>query len=73
MVEQKGDDSACDEEPSFIIYTFRLPHVPQVPSDSLKTSTAVTATISLVTNRKHAARMALQKRSSKVRKQFVDC
>jgi hypothetical protein len=33
---------------------------------------AVTVTISLVTNRKHAARMALQKRFSKVRKQFVD-
>jgi hypothetical protein len=36
-------------------------------------TSAVTATISLVTNRKHAARMALQKRFSKVRKQFVDC
>jgi hypothetical protein len=34
---------------------------------------AVTVTISLVTNRKHAARMALQKRFSQVRKQFVDC
>ena len=34
---------------------------------------AVTVTISLVTNRKHAARMAPQKRFSKVRKQFVDC
>ena len=34
---------------------------------------AVTVTISLVTNRKHAAWMALQKRFSKVRKQFVDC
>jgi len=33
----------------------------------------VTVTISLVTNRKHAARMAPQKRFSKVRKQFVDC
>ena len=36
-------------------------------------ASAVTVTISLVTNRKHAARMALQKRFSKVRKQFVDC
>ena len=36
-------------------------------------ASAVTATISLVTNSKHAARMALQKRFSKVRKQFVDC
>jgi len=35
-------------------------------------ASAVTVTISLVTNRKHAARMALQKRFSKVRKQFVD-
>jgi hypothetical protein len=33
----------------------------------------VTAKHLLVTNRKHAARMALQKRFSKVRKQFVDC
>jgi hypothetical protein len=36
-------------------------------------ASAETVTISLVTNRKHAARMALQKRFSKVRKQFVDC
>ena len=36
-------------------------------------ASAVTVTISLVTNRKHAARMALRKRFSKVRKQFVDC
>jgi len=36
-------------------------------------ASAVTVTISLVTNRKHAARMALQKRFSQVRKQFVDC
>jgi hypothetical protein len=36
-------------------------------------ASAVTVTSSLVTNRKHAARMALQKRFSKGRKQFVDC
>ena len=36
-------------------------------------ASAETVTISLVTNRKHAARMALQKRFSKIREQFVDC
>jgi len=36
-------------------------------------ASAVTETISLVNNRKHAARMALWKRFSKIRKQFVDC
>jgi hypothetical protein len=46
----------------------RVSSVPSVLSDR-----AVTVTISLVTNRQHAARMALQKRFSKVRKQFVDC
>jgi hypothetical protein len=38
-----------------------------------KCASAVTVTISLVTNRKHAARMALQKRFSHPQKQFVDC
>jgi len=36
-------------------------------------ASAVTETISLVTNRKYAARMALWKRFSEIRKQFVDC
>ena len=69
-----GRSNQLNYAPALKINPLRLPCIPLTACPFLKLpENAVTVTISLVTKRKHAARMARQKRFSKVRKQFVDC